>query len=178
MSENVVQCKGLVVCPVSSQTSSRIASSVFAVFGGMFYFVVGLYVRLRGKKLDLSFGWQVLFGLVGIVLTVLGAVGELRGLVYMRAYCLSVGVPLLMLGLWELVPSVRWPRWLTRCAFPIFILHVFAIGVYNNFLFRDVCGAFAFAAKYAFSALLPIFAVVVIRRLAPKLAGLSFGGRC
>ena len=155
----------------------RIASSVFAVFGGMFYFALGLYVRLHGKKLDLSFGWQVLLGLVGIILTVLGAVGELRGLMFVRAYCLSVGVPLLMLGLWGLIPSVRWPKWLTSCAFPIFLLHVFAIGVYNNFLVRDVSGVLAFAAKYAFSVGLPIVAVVVMRRMLPKVAELAFGGR-
>lgn len=120
----------------------------------------------------------MLFGLVGIVLTVLGAVGELRGLMFVRAYCLSVGVPLLMLGLWGLVPSVHWPKWLTDCAFPIFILHVFAIGVYNNFLFREVAGVLSFAAKYAFSVGLPIVAVVVMRRMSSKITELSFGGRC
>ena len=156
----------------------RVASKVFVVFGGMFYFTVGLYLRLHGSVFELSNKVLRLLGLLGLSLTVSGAVGEQFGGESVRAYCLVVGVPLLMAGLWNIMPDGRWPRWLTSCAFPVFILHVFAIGVYNNFLVREVGGLLAFGAKYAFSAAIPVVAVIVARRVAPKLTELSFGGRC
>ena len=156
----------------------RVASKIFVVFGGMFYFTVGLYLRLYGNAFKLSNRILRLIGLLGLSLTVSGAVGEVLGWGYVRAYCLAVGLPLLMAGLWSVVPNVRWPRWLTSCAFPIFLLHVFAIGVYNNFLVRDVDGLLAFGAKYAFSVVLPVVAVIGARKVSPKLTELSFGGRC
>ena len=153
-------------------------AGLFAAFGGMFYFTVGLAARFFGKVGPVS-DWLLRWtGLIGLALTVSGAVGELCGMTYAHKYCVVLGLPLLMAGLWRIVPATRWPGWLTSCAFPVFILHVFAIGVYNNFLVREVNGLLAFCAKYVFAVVLPIVVVIVARRIAPRLVKFAFGGRC
>lgn len=167
--------------PVVSQAdvfAIRLARSIFVVFGGLFYFTAGLYMRLCGNFFESSDKRLLPLGLIGLSLTVSGAVGELCGLMSMRSYCFVLGVPLLMSWLWRIMPSSRWPNWLTGCAFPIFILHVFAIGAYNNFMVREVVGLFAFCVKFAFAVGLPVVVVVAARRLSPRLVAWTFGGRC
>ena len=156
----------------------RIAGNVFVVFGGMFYFAVGLFLRSKGTSIAPSTRRGVSVGIVGLLLTVTGAMGKITGYSLVSSYCSTVGVPLLMTGLWRVVPSARWPEWLTGCAFPIFLLHVFAIGVCNNFLFREVNGFFSLLGKYVFAVALPIVAVLAAKRVVPRLTAFAFGGRC
>ena len=156
----------------------RIAGSVFVVFSGMFYFTAGLFLRFKGLSLDLTSRRLASVGIVGLLLTASSAIGRITGHAFVGSYCSTLGVPLLMIGLWRVVPSARWPKWLTGCAFPIFILHVFAIGVCNNFLFREVNGLFALWGKFVFAVALPIVVVVVASRFAPRLTAFAFGGRC
>lgn len=156
----------------------QLASGVFAVFGGLFYFSAGLALRIRNETWGGPVFIQNSVGPVGSFLTISGAFCELYEMKLAGAYCVNLGLPLLMVGLWRVVPAVRWPEWLTGCAFPVFILHVFAIGVYNNFLIREVDGLLALFAKYFFAVLLPIIVVVAARRLIPRTVKFAFGGRC
>jgi len=158
-------------------TALRVAKGIFSIPSGTLYFSIGIYLRLYGLP-SVNFRKVLIpMGIAGIILTTASAVLELSGYLTAPKYCRMIAIPLLLLAFFKLVPDSKWPTWLTRCAFPIFLLHVFSIGIYNNFLLRETNGLTAFAAKYVFAVALPIVAVVILRKLSPRLPALLFGGR-
>ena len=65
----------------------------------------------------------------------------------------------------------------TSLAEPVFVLHVFALGVFNVFVVREVNAVGALFAKCAVAILLPMTFAVFIRRFAAPVSRLLFGGR-
>ena len=67
--------------------------------------------------------------------------------------------------------------WLVSCSFPVFVLHVFALGFFNVFVVREVNAVGVLLAKCAMAVLLPMAFAVLVRRFAPSVAKVLFGGR-
>lgn len=156
----------------------RFANGVMSIFGGLFYFSTGVYLRIRESETKLSSVFNRIFLAIGFTLALIALMCELDGSFLLSRYLCIFSVPLLMFGLWDILPYIRLPMWLSRCAFPVFIMHVFAIGFYNNFLVREVNTLTGFGLKYVFAFAMPILFVCIARRFAPRLTSIAFGGRC
>lgn len=94
-----------------------------------------------------------------------------------------VGIPFSIFGLWGVISTKGWPRWLTSCAFPIYVLHGFfsmcVIGVFTCAGLRTWAesSALAFALKWLIMSGGSVLVAVGIRKWSLKMSNVVFGGR-
>ena len=149
----------------------------FAVpLGGLFYFTLGVFSRLRGVSLRFKSGYHLTSLAVGMVAFALVFGFDLKFLRW-------IGIALALFGVWGLIPSVEWPKWLTKSSFPIYLMHVIfniaiygilkRFGIYNWPAQSIINYLIATAALVALS----IGTTLALRRVCPKVAGVLFGGR-
>ena len=145
-------------------------------FRGLFYFSVG--IALQTTRIPaLPRGLAVFSGIVGLALmgTKIAAAARGWSLEY-GVHCLSL--PFLLCFLWSIVPSAKWPDWLTSCSFPFFVMHWLAIRfIEPPVLHFGMVGVCVGIAEWAGSIVLACIATLCIRRQAPKMARVLFGGR-
>lgn len=150
---------------------------------GLFYFSLGMFARYWGVAWALPRAWSwcaiaggvVLFGLAGHWEATAEAMAA-------RTRC--VGIGLALWGTWGAFPAVAWPRWLTGLSFPIFLLHTnFVLGPLGLAL-NQLPGAQDWAERLPWYVGCGVTAIVVsggvalaLRRCAPRLAEVLFGGR-
>ena len=183
----------LVVIYVASGAILVFAGGRFYLFmrytfslNGLFFFVLGMVMRLgectlesRNRLLPLA---SLFFGIVALGCSILFCEVETRLFSLLR----MVYVPLFLFAMWNLLPSVKLPRWLSSAAFPIYLLHV---------LVWRLLGAIEMAAhRHCFVFLRPedfygwgikwivgfggsLMLALLLRRKLPRFASIAFGGR-
>ena len=121
---------------------------------------------------------------------VLGLVGITAGIVRMIMQCygiddfgylIALSIPLVLVGVWSIIPSCSWPQVLIGNSFAVYVLHpmlpiIFDVACQRcpSVYWRSVLGMFVeWFAVVSFA----IFCAQGIRKLSPRLAGLIFGGR-
>lgn len=97
-----------------------------------------------------------------------------------------LGHVVIIIGLWavwRLMPTNRWPVWLTSCAFPIYVLHPFIakiwIGTAGQFgIVRQFLGTLSgHLAGWASGIVISMIIALTLRRYFPRVASLLFGNR-
>ena len=150
----------------------------------LFYFTMGM--RFREKTFDLSVS-----PVNGVMCLTIGLV-----LIAAQAFCRYVcwgwaqyfgclAIPLLMIGIWAVIPNSKWPDWLTRCAFPIYLVHGLGFFLFNNLFLGIPIGCCGFyeprtmlqTVASAFFAFLVSIAIGLFFRCLPGVARVVFGGR-
>ena len=164
--------------------------SVFTVaeglcsFFAMTWFCLGMMLRVKGTNLIVNCNWKVgaCCGLVGFCML------AFRGMPYV-SYCSRVltwlCIPFVLIGVWCICPTRQWPKWLTRAAFPVYLLHMFAISTIHFAIKRSgfpfVDSAWLSGLEYAcvgmLAVVISIAASTVLRNFFPRLAIVLFGGR-
>lgn len=100
-----------------------------------------------------------------------------------RLLSIKAIIPFMMLSLWWIIPAKALPGWLSGTAFPIYLLHLFALKstmfVAGGLLGRDyvnhtLTGVFI---QWCFALGMSVLLAVVLRRIMPRSAALLFGGR-
>lgn len=138
------------------------------------YFGAGVWIRFNCQ--NISRGGGVRFSLISL------AVGWImlrsgNHLLYL------VGIPIAILGLWGVLSAREWPRWLTSCAFPIYVLHGFfsmcIIGVIACAGLQTWAesSALAFVLKWLTVTGGSVLVAVGIRKWSLKMSNVVFGGR-
>ena len=153
---------------------------------GMFYFVLGMIVRLRGYDVEMK-SWimpfiSLLFGIVVLGYSICSFEVGTRTFEVVRL----IFVPLFLFALWNLLPLVKLPQWLTSTAFPIFLLHTLVwrfLGAVSCatkthiFAFLDPDGLCQWAIKWMVGFCGSLMLAVCMRKMFPKVAAIAFGGR-
>ena len=146
---------------------------------GLFYFSCGIFYRnwggfAVGRKTAATL---VAVGLAGMTLKVVLQSGG-SGLYY---YFGTLSCLVLLSGVFNLLPTRPFPSWLTSCAFPIYVTHMFFV-----FAFRvvgDRCGLIIGENLMLWCLMPPlVFAscvgvILLQRRFLPRLNAILWGGR-
>lgn len=148
---------------------------------GLTYFTAGLFIRLRLKANLFAGRWRVPLYSFAVVLLgayVLAVVGHFDGRVQMQAKWLFI--PLGGYVAFDVMPDWKWPKFLTSAAFPVYVVH-YAVITVVSLAFKSLIppGRSIFSFALYFMAIIGMsFGIVwTIRKFAPKLAALVFGGR-
>ena len=136
------------------------------------YFSAGVWLRFN----HLDIPWGVRYSLIPL------AIGWAM-LCSGNRLLYQVGIPFAILGLWGVLSAKEWPRWLTSCAFPVYVLHGFfsmcIIGVIACAGLRTWAesSALAFMLKWLIMSAGSVLVAVGIRKSSLKFSNIVFGGR-
>ena len=159
-------------------------------FGRIFYFLVGMSLRLGLLKMP-SRAVMDLLGWCGICLLFISNAAELfidnaAGLfpTFVNAtitrpsfFPIGLFLPLGICFAWLVVSHREWPRWLTSMAFPIYIVHWFVLDIRKQFFFSN-CETFCQSlSQWVLTLALTVFVVVILGFLPKKMHNVLFGGR-
>jgi len=143
---------------------------------GIFYFSVGIFLR-RFPRTALSKRCVALCGVAGVSLLMLKLLFAYNGWRF-EACIGKLSLPFLLCFIWHVMPACRLPQWLTACSFPIFLMHSIALCYIGVAMKRIPVGAMPAAlAGFAGSIAVSVAVAVLLRRFAPRLADIAFGGR-
>lgn len=95
----------------------------FMSLEGIFYYVLGIYVRRNGFPKDLSLLWIIVAAIIGICLVEVNK---------------AVAILLLAYAFWSCCTKVNIPLCLTSLSFPVYLIHGFFLTIYCNVLCRFV----------------------------------------
>lgn len=155
----------------------------FFVYGfsltGLLFFSLGVSLRLWRKPsfVVASNKWVSVF----IVTICIGAqwLAGAIGNAIIRSIVSVFATVLLSYAAWSIVPSVKWPKWLTSAAFPIYLMHGFFIGTLQT-VPSSIPGT-GTVVGFLIHWLVPIAGSIcvatIIRKFAPEVAKVLFGGR-
>ena len=127
---------------------------------GIFYFSTGLLLGIKHVPLRISpiVGFSLLGG--GLLVYWFGWV--------------AASIPLLIAGLWGLMPTRRFSKIFVANTFPIYLLHMFVLLAFGSG--RIVSPSLAILVGVVAVAL-SIMATEMIRKMVPRMATVVFGGR-
>ena len=97
----------------------------FSLFGAT-YFILGMYLRLTKRTLEIGRRKASLMLLIAFILLVMRIVISVYGL-QGGSYCVWLAIPFMLIGVWGVCPSSRWPSWIVGNAFPIYAMHLFVL---------------------------------------------------
>ena len=87
-------------------------------------------------------------------------------------------IPFTIIGLWGLMPSKKWPEYITRSAFPLFLTHQMVFMFIPKSVMGFMVGDFWLYIGLCLGAILVSAAFcATFRTLCPSLANIAFGGR-
>lgn len=79
---------------------------------------------------------------------------------------------------WTIMPVKKWPEWLTKMSFAIYLIHWFVvIGVWCPYAGRPPVTVMEYVSSVMFGVIGSILVVCVLRKFMPKLSVILFGGR-
>lgn len=150
---------------------------------GLFYFSCGIFLRRHPVKIGRPAASA--FGAIGLILIASRMLCKATGGVE-PIPMVALTIPFVLIAVWELMPVQPWPSTLTSLAFPIYVCHdFFCSGLL--FLIKTTLGEGLLATfRETTTGLLLFWAATVcgsitlaicLRRFAPRLASVLFGGR-
>ena len=145
---------------------------------GWISFSVGVLARLgkweeRQCRIPTWLLWSI-----AIPVICAGRLALYRGLPTVANVLWILNIPVLVLGVWRLVPSRAWPTWLVASAFPVYAVHYFfAHGLESTILPLCHPDWWAYAARCVLIVLLSFGAAALLRSLHPRVSFLLLGGR-
>lgn len=144
---------------------------------GVFYFSLGIFIErfavsVRSRRL---LGVSLVAGIGLLSLQTLVSCGGRSP----SPVCQTLAIPFLLYALWHLTPEAPWPGWLTRCSFPIFLMHTSFIPYFFNPLKHTPLAGTAAASwlTYACVVASSVAFALSLKRFAPRLAAFLFAGR-
>ena len=149
----------------------------YAWMKGALFFSAGAYLRWHGHDLGRMAGGS------GWAYVVAGLVVSLVSLKVGWGVDRWLAVPLLMIGVWKCVPSTKLPKWVTSSAFPIFLSHYFVLvlltAAYRVFGLKEIVQTsfVLYLAQIPVVTVICIGMALLLRKWAPTLACIAFGGR-
>lgn len=155
----------------------------FLSIRGLLYFSIGMALRksswqIGGRRIVCVFGL-----VVGYALLVMRSKMLIYGWTGCAQIFESASVPLIMAGVFYMIPTCRWPQDLVGNAFPVFLIHNIFLSILAMLLLLfempktegyAIVGMFV---RFVLAILLSVLAAKSIRKVTPGLATIIFGGR-
>lgn len=127
---------------------------------GLFYFSAGLLLGMKHIPLKISpFMGALLLG-VGL-------------LVYWLGWA-ATSIPLMIIGLWGLMPTRRFPRVLVANTFPVYLMHMFVLLLFGSARMSSPMVAVGIGML---AVALSVVIAEAMRRVSPTAVGILYGGR-
>ena len=152
---------------------------------GVAYFSLGIAIRMGafGRTGKMS-NWSKCFVLLaGLGMLLSNAFARCHGLALVENVTDFLMVPLLMFGAWTIMNDLKMPNWCVRQSFAIYVFHGLFIQIFIALVvalrFRgsmDTSLTVA-AARLTFAVCCSIAVSILIKKIAPSLASILFGGR-
>jgi len=140
---------------------------------GLFYFLSGVYFQ-RYRAPAVSWKTSVLLTVAGTLMLVIKLALYLRGQPVGVNLNLAI-TPLLLAGLWGIVPPISLPSFLSGCSFPMYLMHGIVLSV-----LRNSSGTYRLCNLWLELVLgisIPILFYRFVHRYFRRLSFLFFGGR-
>lgn len=140
----------------------------------LFFFSAGLVLRYNPFQLPKLKGLRLIASVGVIGLSLWAAIGGVKVYLYL---------PLLIVCLYWIMPSKPWPKVLTSCAFPVYLLHMFVVSVMgivikNVSLFSRLHGnVVGWIVDCGIAFAICVLITCGLRRYFPRIAYWWFGGR-
>ena len=143
---------------------------------GLFYFSLGAWVRQRGWNLMRIRNVSIPMLVVG--LTAVGLSVAASRFAWTLPFSLRpLKVFSLAIAIFGLMPTFSLPKWLSGCAFAIFILHCFCRFIPMTAFRHHTESLVGFLVVWVVTVSLCVAVTVVMRRFLPRVTGFLFGGR-
>lgn len=140
---------------------------------GSFYFSLGIALRSLHVPFRASKWRGVMSSIMGIVLLV----GKLE-FANVGVNLLELAIPFLLYAVYCLIPDAEWPSWLTKTAFPIFLMHdIVIIYIESALSILGWSGVGAFIVVWCASVAIPIAVAAFVRSKSTLAEQVLFGGR-
>ena len=127
---------------------------------GIFYFSTGLYLRMKHVPLNVG-------PMIGVPLFALGVAIYVIGLT-------ELSIPVMIVGLWGMMPTRCLPRSLVSNAFPIYLMHMFILLLFGT---DKIASPLIAVGVGMLVVVLSIGCAEMIRRTSPRLVNVLWGGR-
>lgn len=142
---------------------------------GLFYFSVGVAIRLRAIRFTVTRLPGAFFAVIGFGLAIVRVVCVRAGVELVGAYCGFASIPFLLYGIWRVIPVSSAPRILATSAFPIYVVHKFFYPLVENWWNKNTLGGYIMTFVGVF--VLSLTMACLIRKMSPRFAAVVFGGR-
>jgi len=142
---------------------------------GVFYFSIGMAIRL-GYICDVGKKWRRLICCVAVLFILQKLTypyTDVR-LPYRIGY---LGTPFILYFTWVVVPNCKWPTWMTKSAFTMYVTHMFFISDFGILFRCEMTKEMICLGSFAFAVIGSIILSNCIHRLTPKIAKLLLAGR-
>ncbi len=179
---------GAIIVSVGMLSPGRVSKFLFYCFKleGLVYFCLGMLFRKKEKEGKLVFTcdsrkhllpwWALGTGLL-LVLMITVVIHE-KGLnIIALARARAVFIPPLLLAFWSFIPVRPFPKWLTDNTFALFLVHgvvLEAMWIVHPAQVETIPQWFV---KWAFVFSASILSAMLLRRFAPGVSRILFGGR-
>ncbi len=157
---------------------------------GLFFFNVGLYLRLSGVSLGNRCApkvFAVISFLLGIVFFAMKNYYEIPhydalGGVHYQSRFYMPAIVFTLIGVWLFIPTRKWSKILTSNSFPIYLIHCFFLILLELFrkyfpTFPYPSGIFRYLLNGALAIGVSILAAHLLRKFLPRVSTVLFGGR-
>lgn len=142
---------------------------------GAAFFTLGMMLRRDGCSLDVPKKAGVVC--LALSLVCIAVVSWFFPSGRVMAYAGWVVVPVLIVGVWSVCPTKRFPGILVSAAFPVYMMHMFSNAAIEMVMFRG----HVTVVKYGLSWLLSVAACLLLawmlRKFLPRFSATAFGGR-
>ena len=146
---------------------------------GLFYFSVGCFIQ-QHPKLTTTRNTAIGAAIIGLGLLATKIIFYYNTLKFQIALG-KLSLPFLIYATWHFIPAKQWPRWLTSCSFPIFLMHVLFfphIGIaFKHLHFGVEMPSLQPTINFIVGFFGSIAIANLLRRLWPRLSHILFGGR-
>ena len=153
----------------------------FFPVGGFAYFSLGMYLQFKGGiRISRRLRWLLV---LAFMIVMAFRISRLQSVLYFNDPFWYASVPLCMFVVWSIMPEGKWPAWLTKTAFPIYLMHAivyyFLFGIaevfkHRNFASESLCG-YLIAVGIAFG--VPVAIANGLRLCSKRIHAIVFGGR-
>ena len=156
-------------------TGRWLTQSVFNL-EGIVFFLIGLDIALNKRKRPSRMQGNFLITLA-FVATVVRMYAEAVNCPFLFDHARLFVIPGFLILLWRIVPSTQWPKWLVASAFPLYLVHYFAIDTLHRAICPHLSGLLLYGSKIGLAITISIAIGLAMRRVSGRLAALAFGGR-